>query len=539
VQLNILVLSYVAAAAASGSVASIAWRRRHMVGARELALLMLAVGWWSVANAFEVSSLTRSTKIAWSVIAYPGIETAPVLYLLFVLSWTRQDAWLTRLRIGLLLVVPVVSVGMAATNEWHHLLWTNVTLIDAWGVTAIYEHGPWFGAEAAYAYGLVGVGLVALVVAIFRYPVAYAARIRLVIVGSLVPICASVLYASGLDAPVHADLSSIAFASAGFIGAWAVLRSHLLDIIPVAWATVVDSLADAVVLLDPEQRIGAFNQSATRLLGTGPDSVGQAFDQALQGLPGLVSVLAIEGDHEAEIPLTRAHFPPIGAEPHTNAILGTRWVNVRVAAIRDGRGRDSGRLVILREVTERRQMVETIRTLSHTDELTGLLNRRGFTTLAEQQLRTSVRTRNRLWLLFADVDALKEINDGYGHDAGDRALCEIAQLLRTGSFRDADLVARLGGDEFAILATEISPTDGADILQRVEDAVRRANETPGHEFELSLSTGIAIFDPEQPRTLDELIREADQLMYQAKNSRRAATSSRAASLPRPDPDRDG
>src|SRR5664279_1575350 len=131
-----------------------------------------------------------------------------------------------------------------------------------------------------------------------------------------------------------------------------------------------------------------------------------------------------------------------------------RWFNVRVTAIADGRGRGAGCLVVLRDVTERRQMVETIRTLSLTDELTGLLNRRGFTTLAEQQLRTSLRTRNRLWLLFADLDGLKEINDRHGHETGDRALCEVARLLRTGSFREADLVARLGGDEFAVLATE-------------------------------------------------------------------------------------
>ena len=521
-QLNLLVLSFLAAAAVCAAVAVAAWRRRHLVGARALVLLMLAVGWWLVANALEASALDRSTKIAWSIVAYPGIESAPVLYLLFVLSWTRQDGWLTRARTALLLLVPAISVGMAATNEWHHLLWSSVTLVDAWGVTAIYEHGPWFWVEAAYAYALIGAGLLALVAAIYRYPLVYSARMRVVIVGSLVPVAVSIAYVGGLAASVHADLSSIAFAIAGLIGAWAVLRSRLLDVVPVAWPTLVDSLADAVIVLDPERGIAAVNLSATRLLGIGGDSVGQPIAEVLHRFPDLVAVCQEAGEREAEIPLSPGESGPPGPGSPTLPPPAARWFNVRVSAIEDGRHRDAGSLVVLREVTERHQMVETIRTLSLTDGLTGLLNRRGFTTLAEQQLRTSVRTRNRAWLLFADLDGLKEINDRLGHEAGDRALREIAQLLRIGTFREADLVARFGGDEFAILATEISPTGGDRLVKRVEDAVRKANETPGRAFALSLSAGVALFDPDRPRTLDDLIGEADRHMYEAKHAQRTS-----------------
>ena len=519
-QLNLLVLSYAASAAVSVAVAVVAWRRRHTAGARELALLMLAIGWWLLANTFEAAALDRSAKIAWSVVAYPGIVSAPVLYLLFVLGWTRQDGWLTHTRIALLLLVPGISVGMAATNEWHRLLWPAVKLIDAWGVTAVYEHGPWFWVEVAYAYGVVGAALVALVAAIYRYPAVYSTRMRLVIGASLVPFVGSVAYAAGLDASVHADLSSIAFAIAGLIGAWAILRFRLLDVVPVAWPALVDSLTDAVLVLDPQRRIAAFNPSATRLLGTGRDAIGQAIDQALQQFPELVAVCRGTSDREAEIRIGHGQPGLVGSEGSAIPPPAAHWVNVRLTAIGDGRGRDAGCLVVLRDVTERRQMVETIRTLSHTDELTGLLNRRGFTTLAEQQMRTSLRTRNRLWLLFADLDDLKIINDRLGHEAGDRALCEIARLLTKGTFRESDLVARLGGDEFAILATEISQTDGDKLVKRVDDAVQRANEKPEREGALSVSVGIALFDPERPQTLDELLGEADLRMYQAKHSQR-------------------
>ncbi len=525
-QLNLLVLSYVVSAAVSTVVAVAAWRRRHMVGARELALLMLAIVWWLVASAFEASAIERPTKLAWAVIAYPGIEGAPLLYLLFVCAWTRLDGWLTPVRIALLAVVPIVTVGIAATNESHHLLWSAVTLVDAWGVTAVYEHGPWFWVQAAYALSLIAVGLVALIVAIFRYPAVYTPRLRLAIVATLAPMVGSLLYVLGLEASVHADLSSIAFAVTGLIGTWAVLRSRLLDLVPVAWPTVLDSLADALLVLDTDGRVAALSLSATRLLGIDGDCVGREAGHVLRHVPGLVAALDGLGDRDVEIPMEPG--PAVPPPPGLSAAPpeASQWLSVRITAIVDARGRDAGSLVVLRDVSEHHRMVETIRTLSNTDELTGLLNRRGFITLGEQQIRTSVRTGNRLWLLFGDLDGLKDINDRLGHEAGDRALCEVASLLGAGSFREADLVARLGGDEFAILATEISATDGELFITRVADALERANGQPDREFALSLSVGTALLDPKQPQSLDELIAQADRQMYVAKHARRMATHPR-------------
>ena len=355
-QLNLLVLSYVASAAVAAVVALVAWRRRDTIGARQLTLLMAAIGWWLLASALETSSTGLSTKIAWAVAAYPGIEIAPVAYLLFVLAWTRQDSWLTRSLLTLLLVVPVASVGMAATNEWHHLLWPTVSLVDAWGVTAVYGHGPWFWVEAAYAYCLTGLGLVALVVAMYRFPVVYAGRIRLVIVASGVPLAASGLYAAGLVSFLHTDLSSIAFAVAGVVGAWAVLRSRFLDIIPVAWSTLVNSLTDAVIVLDSEQRIAAVNMSATQLLGTGADVVGQPCDRAFASFPDLVAVCGISGDHESEISLRQGEPAPSGVEQPAGRPPTARWFNIRVTPIGDGHGPDAGRVVILRDVSQRRAL---------------------------------------------------------------------------------------------------------------------------------------------------------------------------------------
>ncbi|MGZ8457143.1 MAG: diguanylate cyclase [Gemmatirosa sp.] len=164
---------------------------------------------------------------------------------------------------------------------------------------------------------------------------------------------------------------------------------------------------------------------------------------------------------------------------------------------------------------------ERLRRLASHDELTGLLNRRGFIEHARQQLAVSTRARTPLHLLALDLDGLKEINDQLGHEAGDAALVEMADVLSR-TMRVADVVARMGGDEFVILAA--SPhTDVDGLLARLHAAIAACNARPGRAYRLATSAGVAAFDPAAPTTLAELLRAADEAMYADKRWRRAAT----------------
>jgi diguanylate cyclase (GGDEF)-like protein len=155
--------------------------------------------------------------------------------------------------------------------------------------------------------------------------------------------------------------------------------------------------------------------------------------------------------------------------------------------------------------------------LALTDELTGLYNRRGFMALAERQLKLGRRS-NRGMLLFAmDVDRLKQVNDLFGHSEGDRALKRTAQALEM-TFRDSDVIARLGGDEFAVLAIEASGHSEATIRTRLyEDLKSISAEESG--YEISLSLGVARFDPSKRTSIGELMVKADQAMYEQKPRR--------------------
>lgn len=171
------------------------------------------------------------------------------------------------------------------------------------------------------------------------------------------------------------------------------------------------------------------------------------------------------------------------------------------------------------QILKREKAEEEVFILSQTDQLTGLLNRRGFLSLTEQQLKLSTRTKNRMIFFFVDMDGMKWINDTLGHKEGDNALIEVANILKE-AFRSSDIIARMGGDEFATLAIDTREGDSEIMIGRLEGLIHRHNNQENRKYNLSVSVGCSIYDPENPCSIDEIMAKADQLMYEQKRSKK-------------------
>jgi diguanylate cyclase (GGDEF)-like protein len=170
------------------------------------------------------------------------------------------------------------------------------------------------------------------------------------------------------------------------------------------------------------------------------------------------------------------------------------------------------------EIQERLKAEADIRQLSITDDLTGLYNRRGFFWLANQQFKIAQRTQMLCCLLFVDLDGLKQINDSLGHEIGDRMIVDTAQLLKQ-TFRDSDIVARLGGDEFVIFVPVCSiSTD--EFYSRLQANIDRLNQENNYSYQLSISVGVTQCTLNENVSLEQLIEEADKLMYKHKRAKR-------------------
>lgn len=199
------------------------------------------------------------------------------------------------------------------------------------------------------------------------------------------------------------------------------------------------------------------------------------------------------------------------------------WVMLSVSLVRNAKGEPHYFVSQVIDITERKKMEQQLQAVSVTDLLTGLLNRRGFMEQAARQLRVADRLEGEIYLFYADLDNLKTINDRLGHDVGDQALGETADILRR-TFRQSDVISRIGGDEFAVLLTTRKTDDASAVTVRFEDQVATANRTENRVYIVGISFGIVKQDQSTPHTIAELLSQADALMYRHKNKRKKANA---------------
>src|SRR5215216_2326898 len=186
---------------------------------------------------------------------------------------------------------------------------------------------------------------------------------------------------------------------------------------------------------------------------------------------------------------------------------------------------DGGGLVhVVRDITERKKLEETLRNSSLKDDLTGLFNRRGLLKQAAPYFDFARRQKEKLLLLFIDLDGMKRINDEFGHNEGDNALINTAAILNR-SFRSSDIIARLGGDEFTVLVTDLNASK-EDAITRLNDNLKAYNASETRSHKLAFSIGVATLEPERMACFEELLEQADQAMYEQKRMKRGRGSER-------------
>jgi diguanylate cyclase (GGDEF)-like protein/PAS domain S-box-containing protein len=296
----------------------------------------------------------------------------------------------------------------------------------------------------------------------------------------------------------------------GLLLARGVLHSGLLGLSPSLHRQVVEQIPDAVLVVDGAGHVVDANPAAEQMLEDRATALtGAPVARLLPEAP--IEELADDRQQSAEI------------------TLNGRAYHLRSSVLEPGENEARQTVVIFRDITERletenelRQVHQELERLAHTDPLTGLHNRRYFMQRLHQEVERVRRSGHALSVLLLDLDRFKSINDTHGHAIGDRVLQRVAEVLADGG-RASDVAARLGGEEFALLLPE-TPIDGAlRLAERLRRVVAEQLVRDGHREPVAVTTsvGVATLSPAAPGA-DELLRQADMALYQAKRGGRNA-----------------
>lgn len=279
--------------------------------------------------------------------------------------------------------------------------------------------------------------------------------------------------------------------------------------------STVQTMTEGLVLTDAEGRFTFVNPAAAKMLGYTPSEMVE--QEVLSFIPKDQHAIVRRADEKrAKGVADRYELDFLHKDGSRRTLLVSGGPRIQGASF-------AGTMAVLTDITERKRMEEEIKALSLRDELTTLYNRRGFMTLADQQLKMATRLKKKVVLLYLDVDNLKRINDTGGHKTGDRALVEIAFILKK-SFRESDIVGRLGGDEFSVLAMETTRINAEVLTKRIEEKLEMFNSRSSAEagFTLAVSVGAFTRDPEYPTSVEEMLSRADLLMYEQKRAKKGA-----------------
>jgi diguanylate cyclase (GGDEF)-like protein/PAS domain S-box-containing protein len=493
--------AYVVVLVASGVVDIVAalsvWRRRERVGRASLCAVLLAAAAWCLAYALELGA-SGDVRVLWGALKFIGTTLLPPAWLIFALQYTGRLTRPGRRLLAALAIEPALVLLLLAVPSTRSLIRSypagqlHAALPDV-------HDGAVYWVHFVYTNALVLAASAILLVTLMRISRLYWRQSIVLGVAICLPLIANVM--SSLDVPPFTRFNAAPVAIS--ISAWAlvlgVLRYQLLDLRPVARTLVVETMRDAVVVADAHGQVVDVNPAAQRLLGI-PAA-------ALIGVPA--DTLLPGHDRPGEHGEGSPHDQLREARDRAGDL------ELVVTPLLDARGATAGRVLVFRDVSERKELERNLRHLAYTDALTGLPNRTLFHDRLKQGLAAALRRDSPLAVLFLDLDRFKVINDSLGHDVGDRVLISVARRLRA-CLRDEDTLARLGGDEFAILLPETSAAAGASsVADKLLTALAAPQLINGHELTVGASIGIALF-PQNGSDLQSVLRSADAAMYNAK-----------------------
>ena len=525
-QLVYLIVLYASAIISLG-IAIYAWLNRGRPGLISFALMMLSVSEYSLTAGLMSSAPTPQAAVQWVHWHYLGLTSMLAFFITFVLIYTGHEKWVNSYTLTIFFTVPILTQIIIETNPYHHWFIREIEFKQdgiLMGLAQI-SYGGFFWFHTIYSYVLVLVGIGLMIAMSVRTFKLYRMQSLTLFIAVLLPLLGSINDSKVFMAGIPFPIVPICFAMMGVLIAWNIFRYRLLSMIPVARDTLVESMQDSLIVIDVDGRVIDINPAALALLNRSvEDVIGKSTQEVFLDWPEDFHRFLEKAEAREEIRLV---------QEDTRHCFDTR-----VTVLNPHRGRSHGKMIVLREITQRveaeeqvQKSLDDIRKLqqqlyAHSihDPLTGLYNRRFLDEVMPREMANAARTGTPLCFVMMDIDHFKTINDTYGHAIGDQVLQDITALLK-GQTRIGDLLFRYGGEEFLALLINTNAKAACQFAERWRKAVQDyCLIHQDHEIRITMSLGVAEYS-KNGETFMEVLEASDRALYRAKDAGRNCVTS--------------
>ncbi|GAP08950.1 protein containing diguanylate cyclase (GGDEF) domain [Bellilinea caldifistulae] len=479
--------------------------RHRQPGALEFGLLTWATAIYSLGYAVEISR-NNLEDVLWAIrVEYLGLAFLPPLILIFTFRFVRNKP-LNRAVVAGLLTVSFITLGLVWTVNFHSLYYISPRIESGnYFPGLVFERGPWYKVHLAY---LLLAGSLSPILLFWHARRAEGRRRSQMIVlglGALIPIVGGYLFAAG-KIPYGIDVGPFAL-SLSVLFFWAALfRYGLFEIVPAARELALDTVGEALIVVDYTGRVIDLNRAAIDLPGLAGLKIGQMFPR-----DGVLSGFVF---HSLQNSGGETEF----STEDQNGNL--RSYRARSYLLKDTLGRQGGCAVLITDISETTRLIRRLDEQASTDELTGLLNRRSIMQIGSRLIEQLSSNGGWLGIVLMDLDHFKEINDSYGHQAGDTVLRCVGECLPK-ALRDEDVIGRWGGDEFVVFLPGADRPAAWQVAERLRAQVAACEPLKAvPTIRVSASFGVYAACVDGSVGMDDLMRAADQALYRAKNNGR-------------------
>ena len=481
------------------------WRYRSAQDAITFSLLLLVISIWTGAIACGMLTRTIEANFFWAIIRMIAVIVVPIFWLIFSFQFSGHDELVTPSLVFLISILPLISILLMVTSRQQDFFIKEIQIFQVTPaiVDDVWVLGPWFWVHVIYSYALILAGDYL----IFRQAISMSPKFRwqavMILFAVIFPLFSNASLVMGWFPLLQVNYDPLGFVISGIFFSISLFEFRLFEIKPIARQLLIDNMRDGMLVLDRQKRIVDINQAALDIFGVNvKDYFGKTFDQLPLSQVDMALFQQKLEENNSQMDWREQGF-----------VFDLSFSHVK------RRGKMFGYLLVLRDITRRKQMEEELKELAFTDSLTGLVNHRNLFKSGEQELQRALRYLHPLVILMLDIDDFKIINDTYGHQVGDQVLFEISQIFNR-SLRQYDIAARYGGEEFVFVLPEIDLQNGLLMAERVRKTIEEFNIL--HEstsLKITVSIGVSSLENFASEiTFADLIRQADQALYFSKKT---------------------